>query len=129
MLLYAKTATGWDLVEVESIVNETADLFIQPSNPIDGELRVITIDETLPPPVIVLSIADGSLNVNVTGIPGQTCGVSYSTDLFQWSAAQIITLKSPQTFVRAFDQTGSNYFFRVRPLRAPRLPPPPPVPM
>jgi hypothetical protein len=128
MLFYAKTTTGWDLVEVEPIVNQAADLLIRPSGVVDGQLRVITIDEALPSPRVILSTADGLLNVNLAGIPGQTCGVSYSTDLLQWSPARIITLKSAEAFVHSFDPAGSNYFFRVTRF-APRPPvTPPPIP-
>jgi hypothetical protein len=128
MLLYAKIATGWNLVEVEPIINESADLLIHPGAVVDGQLRVITIDESLPQPRIVLSIGTGLLDVNIAGIPGQTCGISFSTDLFLWSAAQVVTLNSAENFVRSFDRDGPNHFFRVVPAR-PRTPPPPPVPI
>jgi hypothetical protein len=128
MLLYSKVATGWDLVEVEPIVNESTDLLIRPGSAVDGQLRVITVDESLPSPRLLLATSGGVLNVGVVGIPGQTCGVSYSTDLFMWSPARVITLKSAETFVQSFDGAGSNYFFRV--FHAwPRTPgPPPPIP-
>ena len=113
MLFYAKTSTGWNCVEIEPIVNQSADLLIRPNNPIDGQLRVITIDETLPAPRIQLRPARGVLVPDVIGYPGQTCAISYSTDLLNWSNPQIRTLTSAPLSLAAISSAAPTHFFRV----------------
>jgi hypothetical protein len=113
ILLYAKSATGWDCVEIEPIVNFATDLLIRPANAVDGQLRVITIDETLPAPHIQLRPARGVLIPDVIGYPGQTCAISYSTDLINWSTPQIRTLTSAPLSLAAISSAAPTHFFRV----------------
>jgi hypothetical protein len=138
MLAYKKTATGWDLFEIEPIVNQAADLLIHPSDALDGQLRVLTIDDPMPAPHVTLRHSRGLLVADLAGIPGQTCAVSYSTDLANWSEPEVFTLTSATWPWRSFDSTHPNYFFRVTQslpqptapsnfgARVQILPPPPP---
>jgi hypothetical protein len=122
MLLYSKTATGWQLVEVEPIVDRATDLLIRPPEPLDGQLRVLTIDDAMPSPRVAVVREGESLAATIVGIPGQTCAVSFSTDLSNWSEPQVITLKASTQNWRTFDDPNLNYFFRVTqslPIRAP----------
>jgi hypothetical protein len=112
MLFYAKTATSWDCVEIEPIVNFSTDLLIRP-NAVDGELRVITIDETLPAPRVQLRAARNMLIPDIAGYPGQTCAISYSTDLVNWSAPQIHTLSSDPLSLAAISPGAPTHFFRI----------------
>lgn len=112
MLLYAKTATGWQPVEIEPIVNQSADLLIRPTS-IDGQLRVTTIDENLPSPHVEMRRVRDMLVPHIIGIPGQTCAVSYSTDLINWSTPQIFTLTSTPRTLAAISSGAPSHFFRV----------------
>ena len=113
LLLYAKSATGWDCVEIEPIVNYSSDLLIRPANAVDGQLRVITIDETLPAPRVQLRPARGLLVPDVIGYPGQTCAISYSTDLVNWSTPSVHTLTSAPLSLAAVSSAVPTHFFRV----------------
>lgn len=113
MLLYAKTALGWDLLEVEPIIDQAADLKILPANPAEGKLRVLTVDEAFPSPHVEFAGEGGSVSASLVGIPGQTSTVSYSTDLVNWSEPQVITLEGAMKYLRAHDPVDSNYFYRV----------------
>jgi hypothetical protein len=135
-LLYAKAPIGWDLVEIEPIVNFSTDLLIIPANAVDGQLRVITIDETLPAPHVQLRPARGVLVPDVIGYPGQTCAIAYSTDLINWSTPQVRTLTSAPQSLSAVSPSVPSHFFRVtQSLPEPTTPqgvfqpqPPPPPP-
>jgi hypothetical protein len=113
MLLYAKTATGWDCVEIEPIVNYGTDLLIRPSNAVDGQLRVITIDEALPSPHVQLRAARNVLVPDVIGYSGQTCAISYSTDLLNWCEPRVFTLTSAPLSLAALSPSAPTHFFRV----------------
>jgi hypothetical protein len=115
MLLYAKSATGWNCVEIEPIVNQAADLLIHPAVVVDGQLRVITIDESMPSPHVKFRSARGLIVPDLIGYPGQTCAVSFSTDLVNWSEPKVYTLDSPTRVLEAVGASGelSAYFSRV----------------
>jgi hypothetical protein len=115
LLAYAKSATGWDCVEIEPIFNRSADLAIYPTNAVDGQLRIVTIDDPLPSPHVVLRSARGLMVPDLVGFPGQTCAVSFSTDLINWSQPKVYTLDSATRVLDAIGPTGlvNTYFFRV----------------
>lgn len=113
MLSYARTANGWECVEIEPIVNQTADLLIRPGNAVDGQLRVIAIDETLPAPHVQLRLARGVLIPDVIGYAGQTCAISYSIDLINWSTPEVHTLTSTPLSLAAISPSAPTHFFRV----------------
>jgi hypothetical protein len=124
LLFYAKTATGWRPVEIEPIVNEAADLVIRPTDAVDGQVRVLTIDETMPSPHVAFRWARGYLLPELIGFAGQTCAVSSSTDLINWSTPQTYTLVGPRRVLGGIGAaTPESTFYRVT--QSYPLPPPP----
>jgi hypothetical protein len=113
MLLYEKTDTGWRLDEIEPIVNYGTELLIRPLNAISGKLRVITVDDEFPSPHVVLRLARGLLVPDLVGIAGQTCAVSSSSDLVNWSAPEIHTLDASRRALHAINEAHPAMFFRV----------------
>ncbi len=113
MLLYTQTSTGWDCVEIEPITDFATELLIYPSNALDGNLRVITIDDTLSSPHVNLRPQAGQFIPELIGYPGQTCAISYSSDLISWSTPQIHTLDSISRSLPAQTQSTPAYFYRI----------------
>jgi len=90
-------------------------------------VRVITIDETLSSPHVQFRYARGSMLPDLIGAIGQTCAVSFSSDLINWSTPQVFTLEGPRRALEAIGQTiPGNIFYRVT--QSYPLPPPSPPP-
>jgi hypothetical protein len=119
MLLYAKAATGWNCVEIEPISGEATDLLIYPAAAVDGKLRVVTIEGAIPPPHVEFSVARGNSISLLVGVPGQTCAVSHSTDLKNWSRAQGYILSSPKRTLQTIETTATVFYRITQSLPAP----------
>src|SRR5205823_732469 len=113
LLFYAKSAAGWDLIEVEPIVNYATELLIYPANAVGGQLRVISIDDTFPSPRVNFVRGQASVTASLLGYVGQTCAVSSSTDLTTWTEPQIVTLQSLAQTLKKYDQVNGGIFYRV----------------
>ncbi|MBX3747997.1 MAG: hypothetical protein KF833_22040 [Verrucomicrobiae bacterium] len=86
-----------------------------------GVLQV-TWDPPTPAPGIVLSapeLADGQFHLRLTGSPGRTCRIEYSTNLTDWSGIATLTLPSPDPHPLVFEAQGSRSFFRAIEVDAP----------
>jgi hypothetical protein len=113
LLLYAKTATGWDCVEIEPIVDYATALLARPSTAVDGKLRVISIDEFMPAPRVEISHANGVTASTLIGLAGQTCAVSYSADLVNWTTPQVFTLGGEPPIIHIADDRSPGAFYRI----------------
>ena len=112
LLLYAKTESGWRCVEIEPIKDQATQFLIRPTA-IDGQLRVLSIDDELPSPRVKFRAEGTRLIPELTGFPGQSCAVSYSTDLINWSTPTIHTLNTPTRALPAIDSPNTSVFYRV----------------
>lgn len=112
LLLYAKTAEGWRCVEIEPIKDQATEFLIRPTA-IDGQLRVISIDDELPSPRVKFRAEGTRIIPELTGFPGQSCAVSYSTDLINWTTPTIHTLNTPTRALQAIDPPNASVFYRV----------------
>lgn len=112
-LLYARTENGWRCVEIEPITNESADFRQTPQNAFNGELRVITIDETLPSPRVELRPTGNTFAPVLVGLPGQTCAVANSADLQTWSEPRVYTLQTRAVRLPILDAANPKFFYRV----------------
>ena len=113
LLFYAKSATGWDMVETEPIVNYATELLIYPADAVGGQLRVITIDDTFPSPLVNFTTTANSVTANLAGYVGQTCAISFSTDLTTWTAPETITLQTLAQTLKKYDRVDGAIFYRV----------------
>jgi hypothetical protein len=112
LLLYAKTADAWRCVEIEPIKDFATEFLIFPTAE-DGQLRVLSIDTELPSPHINLRSEAGRIIPELIGFPGQSCAVSFSSDLMNWSFPTIHTLDVAIRALEPLDLPGDSIFYRV----------------
>jgi hypothetical protein len=91
ILLYANTATGRQCVEIEPIKDGKAVLLRRPES-VDGQLQIVTIDSILPAPHVQFVRSGALLVPTLRGFPGQSCEISYSSDLVTWHPSRSLTL-------------------------------------
>ena len=109
---------GQPFVEIEPIRDYDATFVRRPSDALDGKLRVLTINDEMPPPRIELRRVNGSLTPVLLGFPGQVCFVSHTRDLTNWTPDQEFTLKTESTTLVPKSGAGDGLFF-YRALRKP----------
>lgn len=113
LLLYAQTDAGRTCVEIEPIKDGNAVLLRRPEV-VNNLVQVVTIDAQLPAPHVEFVIAGASRVPKLVGYPGQTCAISHSRDLLNWSSSSTVTLHS--RIVRMTAQNAADddlFFYRV----------------
>ena len=116
-LLMVKTADGWAFTESGLIKEGNVVFNTPPQNAIDGKVRLITIDELLPPPRLAVELVDGKRCVMLHGLSGQAGSLSISQDLQSWTSGPAYKLAQPALLLQELEAAGdSTRFYRANPL-------------
>jgi hypothetical protein len=112
-MLYEKSEAGWKCIEMEPIVGEQAIFSTRPVGSVDGSLRVTIVDDPMPAPTIRFERDGESVAAVLTAFPGQTCSVSVSPNLMNWSAGTSYTSDGSDLTLDPFSKDESVRFFRI----------------
>ncbi len=115
-LLMVKTADGWAFRESGLIKEGNIVFNPPPQNAVDGTVRLITIDELLPPPRLAVELVDGRRCVVLHGLSGQAGALLTSKDLQSWTSGPAYKLAQPAIVLQELEDAGdSARFYRANP--------------
>lgn len=110
-LLYEFVDEEWRCLQAETIVGRQV---IFTRRPQASDIRVVTIDEVLPTPRVELrSSGNNTFTPILRGLPGQSCYVSSSADLMDWTPGQKYSLTTHSLRLPILNANAPVRFYRV----------------